>query len=679
MAHTDPSDNVGGVANQSWTFREWLSGVRSWFSGSQKFIVSGGGMSMGSGVPPTLAIVAKARLGDRMGSGIRSRMEEAKQKNMMWENDLEPLVWQRLKLMFHPDNFDRMRLMASVSSNQMRRIVEDISILYENPAQRYIEEELDASEAKATKAKKDKPVIPNKDPKQADQTVPPTDPAAPSPKVPVPDAQNPAARKDPITGDPIPHPTGLLHQQPADPEQAALIGTGDPDIDALAALLELDGGEQDENNESPLAKVMELCDLDATLDLVEKYCRFHEAVWVRPYVSYKKVIAAEQNADGSTNKALASKDGSMEETPGLEDEGDPASATLEYIIYDPSNADVVEDPQNPSKMLAFYYWGEEILPNGKRRSVIHFFTDTDYWKFDSVEDWKILDHQPNKIGVIPVAVFRKEKPTPGSYYARGTGKDLFEGTLELCILKTIRNARFRDSGFKQIAVTNADEDQVDADVVMGGPHPVFLPDGATAQVLDLQPALQQMSDMVEMTQLELSARYGISAAEQKADGIPQSGFAKRLDRDKVVKENKRIRKFFTEGEKALYKVLALTLKQSPVKDIPELDPEACMVTDYAEPNFVEEPAKQGAQDAQDMEMHKTNIIEILARENPDLNEVDLVRKAYKNKRINEAFTPPETVKLIDLLATDAAATGGKSAGAPGAPGAPGGGGKPFGK
>src|SRR4051812_6022601 len=92
MAQTDPSDAGPNVVGQSWTFREWLNGVRSWFSGGQKFLVSGGAGNFGGKVPPALAVIARARLGDRIGTGIRSRMEEAKQKNMMWENDLEPLI-----------------------------------------------------------------------------------------------------------------------------------------------------------------------------------------------------------------------------------------------------------------------------------------------------------------------------------------------------------------------------------------------------------------------------------------------------------------------------------------------------------------------------------------------------------------------------------------------------------
>lgn len=725
MARTDLELPSGPT--KQWQFKEWLNGVRTWFGGGQRFLLPGGGLGTDAkGPTPMLAIVARARLNDKTGTGYRSRMEEAKQKNMMWENDLEPIIWARLKTMFHPTNFERMRLMCSVSSNPMRRIVEDISILYESPATRFIESEKYGSE----KVDNDPdpldpataPVIPGKappPPKKPKMVKPPPapkpavdpDPTKPAPppmpeKPPVPehpaaaeDAANPVADRHPITGLPTGSDSGLPQKPPIDPALANVVGTGDPDIDALAEVLDLEGGSNDAKNDTPLDKVMDLCDLDATMGLVERMTRIHEVVWVRPYVSYgTQIPAASDNTSPLTadptaqaaakgqpqpqtngvmpgnqmpdagKKPLADVSGNLEESPGLEMEGDPASGKLEYLVYDPSNADVVEDPQNPNTMLAFYYWGTEILPNGQTLTVIHFFTKDDYWKFTN--DWKIIYWEENPIKRIPVAAFRKEKATPGSFYCRGVGRDLFEATIEHCLLRTMQTARFRDSAFKQLAIVDGEE--LDTDQVMGGPAPLLLPTGASATVLDMQPALAQMTDMIQHRDLSKAADHGIPADAYMQSSLPQSGFAKKLDHDKILKENRRIRKYFQQGEQELYEILALTLKQYPIEGIEDLDETEKMTVDFAEPSFMEEPGKQLSFDADSIKMNTTNIVEILRRDNPDLNDVELVKQAYKNKRINEALIPAEEMKLIDLLSQDPNVVGGKGSPSGGAGGAPGG-------
>lgn len=631
-----------------------LNAVTSVFSGGRnKVVISAGGKS--ASPPPVEALLARRRSSDTT-TGVLSRMEEAKNKNMVWRQELHPLIEQRLRSMFHPDNFARMRLTQSEWTNIMRRIVEDISILYESPASRYLEEEkqkqtdgagLDEGKTDAG----DMEEGPTEEESAAEDA-----PETKTDEQPQDDTEADTGTQDGAEGKPPPKkaPPPKPVAPPADgaPPDGNIIGTGEPDIDALAEVLDLEGVVEDA--QSPFDMVMELVDLDVILDSVEKHARIHEAVWVRPFVTYEKTL--------------------MEpDEQGIEQEkGDPSTAKLTFIVYDPSQADVVEDPQNPAEALAWYYWGKEIGPDGTLVTVIHFFTKDNYWKF--TQDWKVIDSGPNLLERLPVTVFRKEMPSPQSYYCCGVGRDLYEATLEFNILRTIQNARFRDSGFKQLVMTNVDPKDVPADQVMGGPTPVYVPEGGNASVLDMSPALDQMTAMVEQRALELAATYGITAADYKAEGGgPQSGFAKKLDRDKVLKENKRIRKFFQQGEKDLYALLAKVLEVYPMDGIPALDAKQKYQVDFAEPSFEDDPGTQAVTDAQDLKLHKTSIVDILKRLNPDLNEVELVKLAYRNKRINEAFIDPGAMKLVDILAHK---VGVASAGEGGAPGDGGGFGKP---
>lgn len=607
MASTDPDDRP----LSGYSFVQWLNGIVQSFRGqsSKQFLLSAGGDGPGMGdAPPVLALAAKTRFQDsKKWSPYYSRMEEAKIKNQIWENDIQPVLEARLRKMFHDENWRRMKMFPHVSSNVLRRIVEDISILYETPANRRIELETSQKQTDGGKA----------------------------------ETEDVFDTEDGGTTTPEPKPP--------------TVDTGNPEADGLAQYL--DAEETEDPSEEPLEAVMKLCDLDLVLDLVEKMCRFHDAVWVMPKVVYSGVIA--ENKDG---------------TPIEEVGADTSTGRLTYQIFDPSCADIIEDPDDPSRALAWFYCGWELDAKGVTKMVWHFWTETEYWKFD--DEWHTKEHQDNALGRLPITVFRKERPASGSYYVNGSGRDLMEGTLEVCALRTFQNCRFKDGGFKQLALTNADEEAVPADQVMGGPTPLYMPEGASATVLDLQPMLTEMSDMVKDRAKELSATYGTNLAEYKDGGTPQSGFAKKLDRDKVLKENQRIRKFFSESEKDLYALLALTLKTYPIDGVPALPLDGELIVDFCDPSFEEDPKDQAVTDAQNLKLNKTSIIDILKRENPDFSEVELLERAERNRAINAIFLTGDALKLIDLLSTSGLQQqkpGGNDSGAAGNPKVPPGG------
>lgn len=595
MASTDSNDQP----LSRYRFVEWLNQMVQAFRGgsTRQYLLDQG---PGNGDPPPLvAMAARARLHDtKFTPPYYSRMQEAKAKNQVWNNDLRPLVEDRLRSMFHEENYKRMKLMPHVASNPMRRVVEDISILYESPARRKMaedeaQEQTDASNAVANA--------------QAEG-------AKPAP----PDNADPTAEKAP----------------------PPVLNTGTPEVDDLAKYLASDG-EGVEDEDTPLDIVMDLEDVDLVLDVVEKMVRVHEAVWVRPYIRYSE-YSMQKDVNGNE-----------------EEVADPASGKLCYLIYDPSCADVVEDPDDPSRAIAWFHCAYELNVRGELHMVWHFYTEQEYWKFDA--EWHTLMHEPNPLGRLPVTVFRKERPTPGCYFVEGAGRDLFEATLELCVLRTMQNTRYRDSGFKQLVIGGADEEDVPADQVMGGPTPLYVAEGGSASVLDLQPMLIEMSAICKDRSDEIAAKYGTQFAEHKEGSVPQSGFAKKLERDKVLKENKRIRKFFKSAEQDLYNNLAVTLEAYPIEGVPALDPEGKVEIDFAEPSFEEDPKDQAIVDAQELKLNKISILDILKRDNPDLTEVELIEMAERNRQINSVFLHSDQMKLLDLLAEG----GVKSAGAGG--------------
>lgn len=573
MARTDQEDRTS-----RWTFAGFLNGVRAAFGLGGNTIVSAEAKAMATTRAVAIAKQKIAAESGRADSYLSGRTHLSKAKLAMWRNNYRDVVVDKLKSNFHPLNFVRMRLMVHTSSNVLQRVISDVSLTYASPARRSIEVE------------KPEPVV-------------------------VPLSADASVEEEQNEGSVVP---------PAVESSAPLGGlnTGDPDVDALSEVLELEGS--DKREDSPLDKLYKHAPLDATMETVEWFSRFLPAVFVRPFVRYTEEMQGDNGENG----------------------GNPDSGKLDYLIYTPDVADVVPDPDCPTEALAFYYWAEDYDEKGKARKVIHFFQKDIYMLLD--EQWRVLKSGPNSLGELPVVTMRLGKPTH-CFYLDGQGDDLFEGTLELAVLRTIQNARARDSGFKQLVFTNADKEEVDADQVMGGPTPIFTNDGGSASVLDMQSNLTEWTELCRERALELAAKYGVSSAEYKAEGAPQSGFAKKLDHDKILKENERTRKFFVEFERELYKKTRRVLGVSPVSAIGEL-PDAELIVDFAEPSFSEDPKVQAVVDAQRIKLNLDSIIDILRRENPDLSEEELVKKASKNKKINEAFISSSALRVVDFLA-----------------------------
>lgn len=410
---------------------------------------------------------------------------------------------------------------------------------------------------------------------------------------------------------------------------------GDDEVNNLATMLQLSGVDETPNEETPFERWLKAKDLDTLLENVENLASFLPAVWVRPYVRYSRYVSSERiDEKGETV---------VDTVPDLN------SGTLSYIVYTPDIADIVPDPQDPTKALAFWYWTDEVNAKGEPVRMVNYWNTNTYFKMS--EDWQTTHMVvPHNLERLPVTLFQVGMPING-YYLDGTGDDLFEGTLELCVLKTIQNARVRDTGFKQLVITGGSAEDTPADQVMGGPTPIYAPDGQTATVLDMQPELKPFTELCSDRGLELAAKYGISSAEYKAEGNPQSGFAKKLDREKVLKESRRRRKYFAQSEQDLYSLVAKVLQSEPLPMIGVLDPTAKMEIDFAEPTFEEDPKVQAQIDALELRMNTQSILDVLRRKNPDLNDTELLQQALRNREINKVFMSEDQLRLVDVLSS----------------------------
>lgn len=606
MAQTDPHDiEETKRSGRKWSFAGVLQGIKTAFGVGGKHIITVSGNSSKpppAGAKPSEVVMAQKSIAQQ-GEKYWGRMEKSEAKLKMWRNDFLDELDLKLRTNFHPENWRRMTLMKHSSTNLLQRIVGDISITYEKPPRRFFKE--DEAEMQEAQAKKPASSLGELEKEEAEPVIP--------------------SKVDKETGLPIPE----KKAPPAAPVPEVL-DTGIPEVDALANELSLEGAE-DPAKDNILEKLAEHSNLDAVMENVEMYARFLPCLWIRPVVEYDdEIVTKKKDEEGNETEDSAE---------------DPESGYLDYVIYTPDMADVVTDPQNPNKMLGFWYYSWELDERGDMAKFINFWTGAKYIKLDT--EWRVKDIQDNPYGCIPVAEVKLGLPS-NCYYVDGQGDDIYDGSLELCVLKTIQNCRARDTGFKQVAISG-DEKDTPADQVLGGPTPFYTGDGGTVSILDMQPELQQWTDMCKERSTELAAKYGISAASYKAEGEPQSGFAKKLDMGKILSINKRGRKYFKKAEINLYKVTRAVMEARPVPAIGKL-PDKTFDIDFAEPTFDEDPKAQIEVDAKRIKLGIDSIIDVLKRENQDLTEVELLRLAAKKKKINDALIPKPASTLMDVLA-----------------------------
>lgn len=604
MAQTDPHDiEESKRSGRKWSFAGVLQGIKTAFGVGGKHIITASPNASKpppAGAKPPEVVMAQKSIAQQ-GEKYWSRMEKSEAKLKMWHNDFLDELDLKLRTNFHPENWRRMTLMKHSSTNLLQRIVGDISITYEQPPRRFFKED----EAEMQEAQEAEPKSNLGELEEEEETAPP--------------------EIDEKTGLPVPE-----RKAPPEAPVPEVLDTGIPEVDALANELSLEGAEKPEKD-NILEKLAEHSNLDAVMENVEMFSRFLPCLWVRPMVEYKnEIVTKKTDEEGKESEESAE---------------DPESGYLCYVIYTPDMADVVTDPQNPNRMLGFWYYSWELDERGDMAKFINFWTDVKYIKLDT--EWRVVNIEDNPYGCIPVAEMKLGLPS-NCYYVDGQGDDIYDGSLELCVLKTIQNCRARDSGFKQMAISG-DEKDMPADQVLGGPTPFYTGEGGSVTILDMEPQLQQWTDMCRERSVELAAKYGISAASYKAEGEPQSGFAKKLDMGKILSINKRGRKYFKKAEIDLYRVTRSVMDARPVPDIGTL-PDKTFDIDFAEPTFDEDPKAQTEVDSKRIKLGLDSIIDVLKRENPDLTEVELLRLAAKKKKINDALIPKPASTLMDVLA-----------------------------
>jgi hypothetical protein len=520
----------------------------------------------------------------------------------VYRNNFASLVDEQLRAMFCPENYADLKLCAHTSSNVLERVVRETTVLYCEPATRYLKNEADERGRRATAGGRIGALLA------------------------LPDLELLEAEPDELAAEDLEVNAAGAGEEPTEepPSEAA------PEKPEEAEL-------------TPFDRWLAAYDLDSLWAEVHRLARFQPVVWIKP-----EVREGEDGAQRLTYDVYTPAAAGVITSPK-----DKTQAIAWFTWRDEPKTGVIADVKT-------------LVTGGKVEMVRvwHVWTRDTYYQLDQ-RGKDVRPPQVNQLKRLPVVTVRLGLPTD-SYYLDGIGGDLYDATLEVCTLRSIENRAFRDSSFKQPVISGVDPEKVPAGQVMGNPAlPIFLGEGEnTADVLDFAPDLAKLSAMVQEREQSIATKYGISPDAWRRSAAPTSGYAKRLDQGRILAMNREDRKYLAAGEADLYRLCALVSQQKtadgqPTSGLPgigQLDPAAPFVVDFAEPAFDEEPLAAIRTEAQECQLGVTSVLDVVMKRNPDLTEEEAIQLLARNRLVNERFLSKKGMALMELLAMPAAGT-----------------------
>ena len=170
----------------------------------------------------------------------------------------------------------------------------------------------------------------------------------------------------------------------------------DPELEALLDDSDLDGSN--DLNTDGYELLARATDLDVFLQKVERLARAHPCVWVRPIVSY--------DVDANGNEVTS-------------------SGRLDFVIFTPATADVLLDPENPTKALAWFYFTERAEGGTSETDGPPLHRDRVRHAEREVEI--LSGPEVNELGMLPVAKFEIDRSDRGLATSTGTATTFTRG------------------------------------------------------------------------------------------------------------------------------------------------------------------------------------------------------------------------------------------------------------
>ena len=314
---------------------------------------------------------------------------------------------------------------------------------------------------------------------------------------------------------------------------------------------------------------------------------------------------------------------------------------------------IVQDENNPKKIKALYY---EISTDENINNQIQMNTyikwtnenqkivEIDRHKFDgNEENEKVIEENPNPLGMIPVAWFQGD--INDSFYYR-KGHPLIEANKRLNIEDTIMKNGQLMYAWAKFQIKNGNkstEGGLDSSMFavynfpydpVSGQSPEASYVSPTNSIIDPQTNIDKWID-------DLYASFSINPAVIRGNSTATSGYQLKLEKNSVLERAVKQRSFFSRSIKELVSIIALMhdanggkiLLSKVLSDIKNI------TTNFKEYQTEASRDETARADAQELANGTTSIPRILMRNDPDLSLENAIEKAKTISEENKALTP----------------------------------------
>lgn len=222
--------------------------------------------------------------------------------------------------------------------------------------------------------------------------------------------------------------------------------------------------------------------------------------------------------------------------------------------------------------------------------------------------------------------------------------DLVVASIQTAIMMTLLNEIFKFGSFKQLVATGPINTEIPGEITSGYGtfYKLFSSDGtADLKVLEGEAAIDKFIDYaVRRIQLILAQR-GIPPSAFTITGTPESGYRAQMDRKMLLDRRQDMVGFYRQFEAELFQITRVVNNTHHSKSIPD---NAEFKIDFDDLAVEMTKAEDNADWTFLISQNAATPVDIIRKNNPDLNEQEATIQFEKNKALNQKYSALQPLK-----------------------------------
>ena len=243
--------------------------------------------------------------------------------------------------------------------------------------------------------------------------------------------------------------------------------------------------------------------------------------------------------------------------------------------------------------------------------------------------------------VLPFVFFDKNYPID-CRFDFSSGNDLRDLTVNAAIMLIHLNELLKYQSYKTLVLTVQDRNKLPPEGLEIGPtSAIVLESGieggnASASVLDLQSNINGLLDFIQKRIYMVLAGYGVSPENFSMSGQAQSGLALQISNMGKLEARQDQIDMYRMAEEQLFEIERIVYNTNALNEGRELlDVKLDFRADFSEPSFPIDRAQEAAWLTFLKQNNAITDLDIIKKENPDLDDDAAMAKFIKNKAINQ--------------------------------------------